>query len=655
MKLISILPVVALVLLQAYQAQSNGVSGTSPNILYVMVDALGWNDIGYHGSSLVRTPVLNNLATKQGLRLERFYTQPHSGPTRTSFLTGKYAIHTGFQGGNIRMMQELALGEDEVLISDELRRKKYRNYMVGKWMAGFYDWKFTPTKRNFDTFFGSYGGRIQKYNHISKYAQRDDGDDESDDSSHHNCSGPCWAGVDMHNGTTCVKGNYEYTSDLYRDSAIQTLRDHQRDFSNRPFFMYFAFENIRAPMNASGFDVPNCIRKTGLSRRLNAPLSYENDGMGEGSSDLTTTTTTEEPDGIGNNYTCDVLQQTLPTEVRRHLAMVRGVDRVIGDLVEELKTSGLWENTLVIISSDGGGETFHSSGTSNYPLRGSANTLYEGGVRVPSLVTGGMLHSSQVGKTYNGYVHITDWLPTFISMAGIVKTKTKVDQSLLDGFDISKLLLHGQRPKPNRARKMVLLNLDSTDAQCNSSIFYDGVDVPLCGALIWDDWKIIMGYQSDNQRRVKSGWVERPDQRWLHKPRPSVKCGNKRKRLLTRINWPSYLQGGSSGELPCPYNGEPCLFNLARDPCETTDMKLKYPTVYAKILNKLMQFQDTEVQSLVPLHSDKTKRANPRLFDDCWMPWQGSLNESTPTTTSLTTTTTDTTTSTTTAPPGDGM
>merc|ERR1712240_166202 len=95
--------------------------------------------------------------------------------------------------------------------------------------------------------------------------------------------------------------------------------------------------------------------------------------------------------------------------------MVLDMDLAVHDIVDTLKDTGLYNDTIIVFTSDNGGAISH--GASNYPLRGTKGTLFEGGTRVPTFIHAPHIlrHKNVVS---NNLVHISDWMPTILSMAG---------------------------------------------------------------------------------------------------------------------------------------------------------------------------------------------------------------------------------------------
>mmetsp|Transcript_1658 Transcript_1658/g.2734 ORF Transcript_1658/g.2734 Transcript_1658/m.2734 type:complete len:386 (-) Transcript_1658:115-1272(-) len=97
--------------------------------------------------------------------------------------------------------------------------------------------------------------------------------------------------------------------------------------------------------------------------------------------------------------------------------LTAGLDVTVSNMVNTLKETGLWENTILIVASDNGGCSAH--GASNWPLRGGKNQLWEGGIRVPAFIHSPILPREMRGRTFQSFFHTSDWLPTIFGMAGL--------------------------------------------------------------------------------------------------------------------------------------------------------------------------------------------------------------------------------------------
>ena len=173
--------------------------------------------------------------------------------------------------------------------------------------------------------------------------------------------------------------------------------------------------------------------------------------------------------------------------------MVTIMDEMIGDVINVLKENvyinnwnnsdwnntqniSIWDNTLVIFTTDNGAPTRPRFSGSNYPLRGAKDSLWEGGVRVVSFINGGILPQHRRGKIEDGYINVVDWLPTLSSFAGFNATNVTINQIdgyKLDGIDMKDVIMNGSESK----REWILHNVDKYNCSNTSKC--------LCGAITY--------------------------------------------------------------------------------------------------------------------------------------------------------------------------
>ncbi|GFS18383.1 arylsulfatase B [Elysia marginata] len=195
-----------------------------PNIVFVLADDYGYNDIGYH-SDQIRTPNLDSLA-KSGVTLENYYVQPICTPTRSQLMSGKYQIHTGLQHDILYPDQRNGLPLDCPTIADQLRKAGYATHLVGKWHLGFYREDYLPYRRGFDTAFGYLNGQEDYFTHYRPY------------------DGTPYLDL-RHEATPVMNETGRYSTHLFTSKAIDLVKNHDR---SKPLFLYLALQATHAPL-----------------------------------------------------------------------------------------------------------------------------------------------------------------------------------------------------------------------------------------------------------------------------------------------------------------------------------------------------------------------------------------------------------------------
>jgi arylsulfatase I/J len=191
-----------------------------PNILYILVDDLGWKDVGYHGSD-IKTPNIDKLA-ETGAKLEEFYVQPMCTPSRAALMTGRYPFRYGLQTGVIPSAGKYGMALDEYTLPQSLKDAGYTTSIVGKWHLGHADKKQWPSQRGFDKSYGPLIGEIDHFKHES-HGVKD------------------WY---KDNKPLVEKG---YDTELFGAEAIRQIN---ADDGKAPFFMYLAFTAPHTPYQA---------------------------------------------------------------------------------------------------------------------------------------------------------------------------------------------------------------------------------------------------------------------------------------------------------------------------------------------------------------------------------------------------------------------
>lgn len=120
-------------------------AGTSPNIVFILGDDIGWNDMGFHGSTQCQTPRIDQLA-REGIILENMHVQAMCTPSRAALMTGRYPAHIGMQHFVISGAEPWGMDPEQTILPQYLKNLGYATHCIGKWHLGSYLRKYTPSK-----------------------------------------------------------------------------------------------------------------------------------------------------------------------------------------------------------------------------------------------------------------------------------------------------------------------------------------------------------------------------------------------------------------------------------------------------------------------------------------------------------------------------
>ena len=219
---------------------------SSPNILIILADDLGWNDVSYHGSE-IKTPNIDKLISL-GVELDRFYVQPTCSPTRAELMTGKSAMKLGITRP-ISKNQKLGLGLEEKILPQYLKELNYSTYLLGKWHLGSYIPDYFPTRRGFDYFYGYLTGGIGYWDHIHG------------------------GGHDWQRNEVGLRED-GYVTQLIKNDTLKIIDNH--DFTN-PIFLNVNFGAPHIPNEAPEESVLKFSYIEDQTRRIHAAMVHEMD------------------------------------------------------------------------------------------------------------------------------------------------------------------------------------------------------------------------------------------------------------------------------------------------------------------------------------------------------------------------------------------
>jgi arylsulfatase A-like enzyme len=353
------------------------VFSKSPNIVFFLVDDMGWADLACYGSKYHETPNIDALAAS-GVRFTHAYAaSPVCSPTRASIVTGRHPVRvditdwipgmTHHKSPEVKFKQiedrdNLAL--EEVTFAESLKRHGYQTYFVGKWHLGDHTNQPTtlPTDQGFDVNIGG----------------------------HHKGSPPGgyyspWSNPFLENPK-----EEQYLTERLTDDSIDLIE--KRD-PEKPFLLYFCYYNVHTPIQPHKQKIDYYRTKAKKMFQGATPTVHE----------------------------AGFESSTRGRQDNPELAtMVAAVDDSVGKLMQALKEQNILDNTIVMFFSDNGGLSTRSAGgvgpTSNAPLRAGKGWLYEGGVREPLIIKAPGLPQGKVDSTK---VVSMDLFPTMLDLAGL--------------------------------------------------------------------------------------------------------------------------------------------------------------------------------------------------------------------------------------------
>ncbi|MGJ8698274.1 MAG: arylsulfatase [Verrucomicrobiaceae bacterium] len=418
--------------------RSDGRSANSekPNIIFILADDLGYGELGSYGQKKIKTPHLDQLA-RDGMRFTRHYTGAAvCAPARCTLLTGKHLgnaeIRANGDSKNGRPFPgQWPISDEALTIAEVLKTAGYTTGGFGKWGLGPTDSSGSPMTQGFDRF---YGYNCQRNAH-SFYPPFLD-DDASIDPINKN---PIPGHAQQPKGKVLAD---TYRADVY---APDRILEEALKF----------LDQCAAGTNSS---IPNSKSLFPNSEKMAPPfflyLPFVEPHVAMHPPEAWVTQYPAEWDDQNGPYRGQNGYLPHPRPRAGYAAMISDLDEHIGTVLNRLKQHGLDKNTIVIFTSDNGpthpsrDPKFHVGGVdahffnSSAGLRGWKGSLYEGGIRVPTIVR--WPGKVKPGTTNGAPSYFPDWFPTLCTVAGAEKPKN------LDGSDLHPLLIGQgfQRSKP---------------------------------------------------------------------------------------------------------------------------------------------------------------------------------------------------------------
>lgn len=511
-----------------------------PHIFMVLVDDFGWAEVGYHRDNVtysqVHTPTIDALV-KQGVELNRHYVHMTCTPSRASLQSGRLPVHVLTQLAG-PCDKNGAIPRNMTGVAAQLKRAGYSTHQVGKWDAGMATPHHTPQGRGYDSslnYFSHANWMHSQHEWLGSYDHRADVPVDEGFVDLWDTDRP----ASHLNGTA-------YEEYIFRDRIQYILQTHDQ---TKPLFLQYDSKIAHYPMQA--------------------PQEYQ-----------------EQFSFIQEDHR------------RMYHAMVAFLDDQLLNITSTMKQLDMWDNTLMVLSSDNGGyvkafegpcnttdfsgldssDVGHGTvcmngeaGASNYPLRGGKYSNFEGGIRVNAFASGGFLPPRVRGTKLEGMIHVADWYGTFATLAGLPDfvDNWAAESGLppVDSLDVWPMLSGANLTSP---RQGFLVTKDM---------------------LMSGEWKFVRGHT--NMVEAASGGPHYPNASTAKDP----------------IDSHSFV---------CPAAG--CLFNVEQDPTEIHEVSAKHPVLAARLLKELNAAKK-HIWSQPHPQDPKCKQAAAERWHGFYGPW----------------------------------
>ena len=397
-------------------------TNSKPNIIVVLVDDLGFNQISSYGGGMAngkfKTPNIDKLASDGVLCTNGYSSSPVCSPSRASLLTGRFATRFGYEftpttssmmkavnvfskknevvdgiyhndrSENIIDIEQMGIPQSERTIAEMLKPEGYHNIHIGKWHLGHAK-DFLPRRHGFD--------ESLRMDQGSLFLPEDDDDVVNAKIDFDPIDKLLWGNlpyaVNFNEGTR-IKPEGHLT-DYLTNEAVKAIEKNK----NRPFFLYLAYWAVHSPLQAKKEDYEK--------------LSF-----------------------IENH------------EERVLASMVMTVDRGVGKIRDVLKKNNIDDNTIIIFTSDNGAPGYIGLPHLNKPYRGWKLTHFEGGIHIPYIVS--YPNKIPKGKTYDGRVSNLDIFSTVASVADVDLNRNDLREIEFDGVNILPYLSGENEGEPER-------------------------------------------------------------------------------------------------------------------------------------------------------------------------------------------------------------
>ena len=471
-------------------------SRDKPNIIFILSDDLGYADVGFtreegevdaNRDYLFNTPTIDRLATEEGIILERHYVHSACTPTRAAFLTGKYPFRSGLNRPLIPYQPQTI--ENEVLIPEILSKHgNYATMMAGKWHVGYKNYATLPLAFFDEATYGTQGATFYYtkswctnpnaipliptfFSELSEDIQEEFFEKFPDPYG--------WCHYDIFEGVSKLGPGklipHEVTTDRYvEDIFFEAMIDFIDRFVNG--HDYYSSDGDESDESDSGSGNgknkkdsqdgssdtkrgrPKGSSSDSSDKSDSSDISDSTDNMNKDETEkdaffiywapfVPHTPLEDPPEGIDYSE-CDLIEYD---KRKTECKMMQYMDSLMNDLVNYLVDENIWDDTIIVFTSDNGGFPavpgeedneilwLFNSWSTNLPFRGTKSTNFEAALRSASFITGGYLKTLEkgcnhdiIGSKTSQFISIEDWFVTFLNLAKI----SNVDKILSEDYNL---------------------------------------------------------------------------------------------------------------------------------------------------------------------------------------------------------------------------
>ncbi|MEN2281622.1 sulfatase [Algoriphagus sp. SE2] len=408
MKTLKTLALLWLSCIYLFSCSPKGDSTPKPNIVFILVDDLGYNDVGFMGSEFYETPNLDKLASKSMIFTNGYANSAVCSPSRASIMTGKFTANHGITDWigapageawrNYKRYSKLLpadyehqLPKEMTTLPEALKESGYATFFAGKWHLGSAEEKSLPTDHGFDINKGGYHvGGPYSGGYFSPFEN------------------PFMEDFPEEKGMSL-------SMKLAKETNL-FIEQHQQD----KFLAYLSFYAVHAPIQTSE-------EKWARYREKAEAMGIDSAGF--------------------------EMERVLPARKHQdnpvYAGLIEQMDEAVGAVLSKLEELGLEENTIIMFTSDNGGVVSGDNYSTNLdPLRGGKGYQFEGGTRIPYLIYVPWLNNN--GAKNNAPVSGIDFYPTILDFAGISPANETLDgtsiRPLLEGGNLEERTLYWHYP-----------------------------------------------------------------------------------------------------------------------------------------------------------------------------------------------------------------